>query len=321
MRFTKEELFELTRSDGGRFKVFDFEAAYNFCRKLAIKHYENFPVASIFIPRKERKFIYSIYTFARISDDIADELTTVNKIERIDALYLFERNLMEVENIFWTDEAYYDFLPKFKALGYNPIIAALVYTMNEKSISLKPFQKLLSAFKKDIDFRQPETMNELFDYCSYSANPIGELVLRVFDLYNHLTIELSDKICTGLQLVNFWQDISIDIKNDRCYIPRDFLRKYNLNKDNLQNKNYSVNFSDCLDELCEFTENLLSDGKNLLNYLKPNRLRWEITGTILGGMIILRKLKKLKSGVLEHRPKLNFLDIITIIIKTLTQKI
>ena len=303
MKFTSEELFELTSLGGGRFKAGNTDEAYSFCEKLARSHYENFPVASILIPAAPRRHIFSVYAFARIADDIADELIEINKAERLTMLdemekFMFNNNY-SIQN------------------SGNPIYLALDTTIKKLQIPSLPFQKLLSAFRRDINFKQPETFADLEDYCQYSANPIGELVLRIFGLYNEKTAYPSDNICTGLQLVNFWQDISLDLKNNRLYIPKNLLEKYKLNEENLHDEKFSAKLRISLDEIYDYTEKFFITGKELIPCLKPLRLQLEIAATIEGGKMILNKLRALGVEVFRNRPRINHGDIIPVFFRSI----
>ena len=214
MKFTVNQLFEFAEGDGGNYRADGLTESYAFCHWLATEHYENFPVGSVFIPAHERPHIYAVYAFARIADDIADELGEIDEQERVAALDRMKERLN-------------DDIPDFPA---NPVFAALNYTMRKLSIPEDPPAKLIEAFKKDVEFTQPDDWDDLMDYCDKSANPVGELVLRIFDNYNETTKIYSDKICTGLQLVNFWQDLSRDISKKRYYIPKKILEKYGINE-------------------------------------------------------------------------------------------
>ncbi len=298
MKFTAEELFELTSLDGGRFKSNSVAEGYDFCRKLAVSHYENFPVASILLPKDQRHHVFAVYAFARIADDIADELTELEKEKRIEALIDYDeiltRSIVAGEDLF------------------NPVFLALRHTMQVKMIPPIPFQKLLTAFRRDMEFKQPQSIADLTDYCFYSANPVGELVLRIFNIFNAKTSYFSDNICTALQMVNFWQDLSVDLQKGRLFIPDDILKKYGLQKENLHDKKYSHKLSKVLKELYDTTENFFETGKEIIQYLKPLRLKKEIEVTIDGGETILKKIRDLDVGILNKRPKLNKIDIFRI---------
>jgi squalene synthase HpnC len=290
----KDDFFELIKADGGKFRVSNTEDAYKFCEKIAVNHYENFPVGSLLIPKKHRKYFYSVYAFARLADDIADELTEYAEKDRIDAL----NQLARLAEMSFLDD---------KSIQ-NPIFMSLSDTIKQRNIPVEPFLKLIEAFKSDVIFNQPYTHDDNINYCKNSANPIGELVLRITENYNPENAEYSDAICTGLQLVNFWQDISTDYKIGRIYIPEMFLNKYNLKSNNILNYYNNKSFNSCLTEIYDYTENFFSFGKNLINCLTGMRLKLEISLTIEGGLKILEKLRKLGPVIVNQKPEINKKD-------------
>ncbi len=301
MNYKKLNPFELLKPDGGIYNASSVEEAYDFCKSITKAHYENFPVGSFLIPRKLRKYFYCIYAFARVADDFGDEQSSIGKEMQLEALSEFEKLL-------------YDEFFQSSGKG-NPVFLALNDTMKNKTIPKEPFSKLLIAFRRDVNFIQPKNFAEIEDYCSYSANPVGELVLRLFGLYDEETAKYSDSICTGLQLVNFWQDLSVDSRNNRLYMPAELLDKYGLNKGNLQDEKNSVIFKDCLDELYNLTEAYFLFGKGLVKYLKNTGLRLEISSTIEGGLKIMKKLRQTGTGILTLRPRLYKTDYINIFFK------
>ncbi len=298
MKFSAQELKELSSIDGGRFQISKLEEAFFFTKTLASSHYENFPVASLFLPKLQRQHIFNIYAFARIADDIADEPLPLDKTERL-------RMLNGLETLFETNN------------NKNPIFSALHQTIIKLGLPLLPFKKLLEAFKLDVSFCKPSNMQDLFYYCERSANPIGELVLRVFGLYNDKTAPLSDKICTALQLANFWQDFSRDIPNSRMYIPTEILNKYDLNYETIIDENNKNKINEMLEELYDTTSKLFLEGKALINYLKPIMLKLEIELTIAGGRAVLSKTRNLKENIFVKRPKLRKSEILGFFIKNL----
>lgn len=302
MKFNKKQLIELTRSDGGKYAVKSLQDAYGFCTKLATSHYENFPVGSFLIPKKLRKHFFSIYTFARIADDIADELAGEDTKTRLQMLDDFQKNLYD--GIF------------LKSKSCNPIFMALHNTINNYSLPPEPFEKLIMAFKMDVEFQQPKTFEDLEHYCSLSANPIGELVLRLFGEWNDNTSKKSDSICTGLQLVNFWQDFSIDMPNGRCYLPSVMLQKFSLEKENLQDDNFSTKLRDCLYEVYGKTSEYFTAGEQLIVQLKSKRLKMEIAATIAGGKKMMDKIIKLDVEIFHNRPSLSKSDYSKLLIKS-----
>ncbi len=304
MKFSTEELFDLTTTNGGCFAVNNLHEAELFCKKLATSHYENFPVGSLLIPKKFRKHFFSVYAFSRIADDLADELIAMGKESQLDAINSFEKLLFEK-----------DFLNSPKG---NPVFVALYQTMNDCNIPPEVLARLLIAFRIDIDFKRPVTMQDNLDYCHYSANPVGELVLRIFGLWNQTTAPYSDSICTGLQLANFWQDISRDFEKGRIYIPSQIMEHIPLSvKDNLQVEENIGIFPATLQYLSEMTEEHFTSGKKLIGFLPYFRLRLEIALTIEGGRAILRKTKRLGSTILFQRPSITGFDLLIIFVNAL----
>jgi len=297
-----DELKELSSVSGGRYKTDNYEDAVLFCNQFATSHYENFPVASHFLPRPKRRHIVAVYTFARVADDIADENLDIPDTERLALLQEYSENY-------------------HKENTTNPIFLALAKTIKEFNIPYMPFDKLLQAFARDINFTQAQTIADLYDYCTYSANPIGELVLRIFGIYTPESAELSDSVCTALQLTNFWQDFSRDIDKKRIFIPVDFLQKYHLTNDDIFNKNISPKLGECINELINITNNEFIKGKNLARLIPQFGLRTEIRASILGGQSILQKCRDLGENLLNFRPKLEKSDIFTIFVKSIMGKI
>jgi squalene synthase HpnC len=306
------ELCNLTTSTGGIFQVNSFERAYQFCKNVTLSHYENFPVGSLIIPKKYRKHFYSVYAFSRIADDIADE-SNDNPSARIQYLNDLAEMINQIDKFANNPNEQKKIITAFS----NPIILALSQTMAEKNIASEPFLKLLKAFKRDILFEQPKDFAAIEDYCMFSANPIGEIILGIFGLYNDITKQFSDSVCTGLQMVNFWQDLSIDLQKGRCYLPHDFLQKYILTKENLHHTENSVKLSQILNEIYDYTYSFFIKGRNLVKYLTGFRLKFEIRATLNGGELMLDKLIKLNTGILNHRPYHRKFDIIKILFKSL----
>jgi squalene synthase HpnC len=305
VKFSAAELFDLTTPRGGALGVSSLQEAYDFCKKIATGHYENFPVGSLLIPAAQRPHFFSVYAYSRLADDIADELSDEANV-RLKALDDLE-NLLK-------SEAFKNGICNKKC---NPVFLALGATIAELGLPLDPILKLLKAFRQDILFEQPQTFKDVLDYCENSANPVGELVLRIFGLYNPKTAQYSDAVCTGLQLANFWQDFSMDLPNGRLYIPQEILKKYGLEKDNLLAVENSAKFRVCLAELLKITNDFFINGEKLLPFLKNLRLRFEIAITIEGGRKILEKIAELDTQILFKRPKLSKKDYFIITLRAI----
>jgi squalene synthase HpnC len=299
MLYNSKNIIDLTETDGGEFRCTSIEDAYKFTKRLSLSHYENFPIGSILIPKKFRKHIYAIYCFARVADDISDEDYSYSSQQKSILLDKYQCNLGN-----------WDF-----GNSSNPIFLSLNNTIKELSLPLLPFEKLITAFKMDANFQRPETFEDLMKYCYYSANPIGELVLRTFGEYNRNTRIYSDFICSGLQLTNFWQDLSVDLGNNREYIPKSFLIKYQIEE--LSGNTNRTKIQNCLDELYVLTNELFDKGEPLVKELRNKRLKLEIRAILAGGRMILKKSKNLKTEILVERPKLLKSDLFKIFLKTI----
>ncbi|MFN4111860.1 MAG: squalene/phytoene synthase family protein, partial [Ignavibacteria bacterium] len=191
------------------------ESSYQYCQELANKHYENFPVVSLLIPRSKRKFIAAIYAFARIADDIADEGNLNPEIRIV--------RLIKYKDLFDNRICSKEF----------PNLPAIYDTVEKNSLTEKNFFDLINAFIQDNQKNKYKSFEEVLDYCKKSANPIGRILLELFDIRNNLALNYSDQICTALQLTNFYQDLSLDIEKDRFYISEDTLNRFELSYDDL----------------------------------------------------------------------------------------
>lgn len=307
--FESYDVFHLCSFSGGTYKVTKLAKAQAFCKNMATSHYENFPVASVLLPKNKRQDIFNIYAFARTADDVADTLLEYTTEQRIAFLDSYLNNL----------RCYVRTLdmPMYNRKMFNPVLMACASTIRRLDLPLSPFERLIRAFEFDSDFRQAETIDDLMKYCELSANPVGELILRVFELENEQTIALSDAICSGLQLANFWQDFSVDMPNNRCFIPMQLLAKYDILATPEIQWAAHPNLPKVLDELYDYTDELFTRGKALIKLLKPRRLRLEIALTLRGGRLILRKTRKLGTKILRERPKISKSELIKEAIKAI----
>lgn len=278
------------------------ESSYHYCLDIAKKHYENFPVASLLIPAEKRKFIAAVYAFARTADDLADE----GNLPKENRIY----QLIKYKDLFVNKIASEEF----------PNLLALFDTIQKNNLTEKNFTDLIDAFIQDNKINKYNTFEEVFDYCSRSANPIGRILLEIFDIRDDEAKQHSDEICTALQLTNFYQDLSIDINNDRFYIPADILSKFELNYDELvkfnTTKQINKNFEWMMKYLLDVNFKLFNDGEKLLNYLN-GLFKFEIKLTINGGREILNKIKEVKYNPFYRRPVLKKTDWVKIILKSL----
>lgn len=277
----------------------DFEYAYKYCEEVATSHYENFPVGSLLIPKKKRKFIYSIYAYARYADDISDSVK-YSSIEKLNRLNEIEDELTKIEN------GYLDNLIS----GTKYIFIALYNTINELKIPVEQLRDLLTAFKQDAVKQSYETVEELLEYSHYSANPVGRMVLYIFGFnpkFDKKIFERSDKICTALQLTNFWQDVSVDLNMKRIYIPLETMKEYDYDENLLFQKIENDDFRKIIKSLVIKTKKMFNEGKEIINML-TGRLKLEIKAIIAGGEEILNKIESINYNVLSKRVDINNFD-------------
>ncbi|MBN1397527.1 MAG: squalene synthase HpnC [Bacteroidetes bacterium] len=266
------------------------EEGFRYCEQIARSHYENFPVASRFVPKDIRKYVWSIYAFARTADDFADE-PGYTIAERMDNLNQWELYL---------DECY----------NGNPthrVFAALAETVERFQIPAELFHKLLKAFRSDVTVKRYATFDELLEYCSCSANPIGRLVLLLFNYRSETMMQFSDRICTALQLTNFWQDVSVDIKKDRIYVPLEDMEDIGYSEQDLLERKSNDRFRELMAFEVQRTAEIFVEGKPLLTEVGRDLSR-ELKLTWYGGMRILQKIHKYDYDVLSRRPALTKLN-------------
>lgn len=266
---------------------------------LSKQHYENFPVASFLLPKNKRDDIAIVYWFARTADDIADE-GQFSANERISALDEFETNFIESLQHKYADN-------KFK------ILSDVVVRNN---LNPEYFTNLISAFKQDVLKYRYNNFDEVLDYCRRSANPVGRIVLNIFNIFDEDAYRYCDLICTALQLTNFYQDVEIDYAKGRIYFPLDEMNHFQVTENMFEMKENNHNFSSLLKHSINRTRNFFTEGKNLFQFLK-GRLKLEIKWTVAGGEKILSKIEKNNFQIFGKRPKLNKTDFISILLKSL----
>lgn len=262
----------------------DRAAAFAHCLRIAREHYENFPVASRMLPKKYRGYIAAIYTFARVADDYADEGEWPVS-ERLNALALHEEKL---------DRA-------IRGEATEPAFVALGITIEEAGIPDRLLRDLLTAFRHDARNRGYRTMEDLLAYCRNSANPIGRLVLHLYGYTSEEQLRLSDEICTGLQLVNFWQDVSIDLPRDRVTIPAEVMERSGYSEEELRTGVQDDRFVAMMKELVDEAEGYLLRGSGLPAMIPSWRLRWQLKLTVAGGLTVAEKIRGIDFRVLEQR--------------------
>jgi squalene synthase HpnC len=266
---------------------------------LAKDHYENFPVVSFLIPKNFRNDVAIIYWFARSADDLADE-GNKSPEKRLDELNNFENK----------------FRKSLKGELNNFYFNQLAKTINDKKLSVENFLDLLSAFKQDVVKKEYQNYDEVLDYCKRSANTVGRILLELFNVKEKEALIYSDKICTALQLTNFYQDTVIDIEKGRNYYPQNEMQLLNVTNKMFELKENNPNIIALVKHNVERAQALFDEGKNLLKYLN-GRFKIEIKWTIAGGEKVLDKIRRNDYDVFTQRPKLDRMDFISLFIKSI----
>ena len=258
---------------------------------MSVAHYENFPVASFLVPQPLRGAVVAIYRFARAADDFADE-GDASPAERLAALDGYERGLGAIAAGDPPDEAPF------------PELAAAVA---RHRLPLQPFHDLLSAFRQDVTTPRYATFAALLDYCRRSANPIGRLLLHLYRAANPLNCERSDAICTALQLANFWQDVALDWRKGRVYLPQEDLARFGVTEIQIGESRCDGPWRALMTFETSRTRAMLASGRPLVRAL-PWRLAVELSAVLAGGHQILDRIDRAGGDVFRHRPTLKRAD-------------
>jgi squalene synthase HpnC len=266
-------------------RPYSLAEAREYCSRLAKSHYENFVVASLFVPRELKQHFYHVYSYCRISDDLGDESGGPEN-----ALPLLD---------WWNEEldACYAGWPK------HPVFVALAETNARFEIPKQPYADLLRAFRQDQTTPRYETYDELLDYCRYSANPVGRLVLYLCGYSDPERQALSDKTCTALQLANFWQDVARDYDIGRIYLPLEDMRRFGVSELEIANRRFTPAFANLMKCECDRTKEIFKEGMKLCAMV-DKRVRLDIEMFSRGGQEIIRRIEAQKHDVLTTRPEI-----------------
>jgi hydroxysqualene synthase len=259
------------------------EEAFAHCTRRVRTHYENFPVG-YFVPRDKRPYVHALYAFARAADDFADE--PIYEGQRAEKLAAWEERLHQA----------------YRGQAEGPIFVALAETVRRLAIPKELLLDLLSAFRQDTVMSRYDTWEAVIDYCRRSANPIGRLVLIVFGQTDPGLPALSDQICTGLQLANHWQDLAIDLRRGRLYLPRELMERFGAKEWDLNAGRMTEGVRALMGEVVTRTREHFRRGRPLCDRIGPE-LRFEMRLTWLGGSGILDRIEEAGYDVFRHRPR------------------
>jgi squalene synthase HpnC len=282
------------------------DEARSYCRRLATSHYENFSVATWFLPKHLHQHFFNVYAYCRISDDLGDEVgdTRVSLAlldrweEELDATYnVIDSAATSVARVMGNAA-----LPA--AGAKHPVFVALAETIQSCAIPRHEFSDLLTAFRQDQTVTRYETFDELLGYCKNSANPVGHLVLYLCGYSDEERQQLSDNTCTALQLANFWQDVSVDWKKGRVYLPLEDLRRFGVSESQIADGVFNGQFRDLMRFEVERARQWFERGLPLVKMVNRS-LALDLELFSRGGLAILRAIEKQDFNVLVRRPRLS----------------
>jgi len=260
--------------------------AREYCRRLARSHYENFSVASWFLPERLRQHFFNVYAYCRISDDLGDEVG--NAAQSLQLLDQWESEL----------NACYDGSPR------HPVFVALAETVRRFEIPKHEFSDLLAAFRQDQTVTRYQTFNDLLGYCRYSANPVGHLVLYLCGYSDEERQGLSDYTCTALQLANFWQDVSVDLAKGRIYLPLEDLHRFGVSEEEIRDSDNTPAFREMMKFEVGRAQEWFSQGMPLVRVVN-RELAIDIDLFSRGGVEVLNAIERQGYAVLGRRPAIS----------------
>ena len=267
--------------------------------RTEITHYENFPVASRLCPAHLRAPVAAIYHFARTADDLADEGSDT-PAQRLADLDAYRQQLTMASHI----EGHLD-------ARWSAIFAPLRVAIQRFQLPLKHLEDLLAAFVQDTEKSRDgawyHNEAELLDYCSKSANPVGRLMLHLYGVHDEISLQQSDAICSALQLINFWQDLSVDLPRGRYYLPLSACAQYSVTIAALKTRQPSLAATELIASCTQSARALMLSGATLVHRV-PGRAGWELRLVVQGGLRILDKIEAINYATLQKRPVLRWWD-------------
>ncbi len=279
-----------------------YALALESAKSVSVAHYENFPVASRLVPASLRAAVVAIYRFARAADDIADEGTDppAARLAQLDAYATM-----------------LDCIERGEVPAADPFVE-LAAAIDRHALPLRPFHDLLSAFRQDVIRPRYASFDEVLDYCTRSANPIGRLLLHLYHIQDAENLRHADAICTGLQLTNFWQDIALDWRKGRVYLPGEDLARFGVSEAQIADSRCDERWSQLLEFEVARARALLEAGRPLTRAL-PLRLGLELKFILAGGLRILSAIDAVRGDIFQRRPQLRRRDWVAMSAAALTR--
>ena len=299
-----------------------------YCERLARSHYENFSVATWFLPQRVRPHFYSVYAYCRISDDLGDEVADPQQAlrlldeweEELNATYLSLVTPLPLDvrkNVEQLQPGPSSWNP---ARPRHPVFIALREAIRECNIPRQPFADLLKAFRQDQTVGRHRTFDDVLEYCRYSANPVGRLVLYVCGYSDDERQQLSDFTCTALQLANFWQDVWPDYGKGRIYIPLEDLQRYGVSEQDIAARRFTLQFRELMKFEVQRARDWFARGLPLASKV-DKKLALDIELFTRGGQEILNAIQRQNFDVLTRRPAISKARKLALVAKAALRKI
>jgi len=282
-------------------RVWSQEQSLAYTRWLATHHYENFHVVSLLLPKRLHQDFYNVYSFCRWADDLGDEIG-----DPVESLRLLS---------WWRGELHAMSAGKAR----HPVFVALAGTARQYSLPIETFDDLIKAFEQDQTVTRYRSFSDVFDYCRYSANPVGRLVLRLCGYHDADRHALSDATCTALQLANFWQDVTVDLEKDRVYLPLDLLEAHGYPLEALFARRFDERFRNAMQEAVNVTRGLFLKGLPLADTV-DRRLAIDLELFSRGGLRVLEKIERQDCDVLGARPAVSKMERVGLLLSTITRR-
>lgn len=281
-------------------KAYTVAEAESYTRWLSTNHYENFHVVSFLLPKRLHQDFYNVYAFCRWADDLGDEMG-----DTTESLHLLS---------WWRKELH----AMYAGSATHPVFVALKGTAAKHQLPQEPFDDLITAFERDQTITRYPTYEDVYEYCKYSANPVGRLVLYLCGYSDAERQRLSDFTCTALQLANFWQDVSVDLLKNRVYIPLEAMARHGYTEEDLFAHRETQAFQAVMKEVTGRARLLFEEGLPLVRMVN-RRLSFDLDLFSRGGMMVLDKIEQQHYLVLGRRPAISKVERVQLLLSSLVR--
>lgn len=289
----------LKRLDLGR--SWSRDEALQYTRWLATHHYENFQIVSFLLPKRLHQDFYNVYSFCRWADDLGDEIG--DKQESLRLLSWWREQLQAM----------------YAGRASHPVYVALRDTVERHQLPVGPFNDLIKAFEQDQVVTRYRDWDGIIEYCRYSANPVGRLVLGLCGYRDETRYELSDATCTALQLANHWQDVAVDLEKDRVYIPAEILERHGYSLEQLFRREFTPAFAEAMREVVARARELFLKGLALPSMV-DRRLAVDLELFSRGGLKVLEKIERQGYDVLSRRPAISKMERVSLLLGAIVRR-